>query len=517
MATKEEILKQIREAADRGVAVRVEPLASAVQELRAGVDALVARANALAAAVPSAKDVLPEGPIAALLESLVPPPAPVAAGFDWKAYKEGIRAIDSAKTQVDALNAYLTAASGFAHRVALFVLKGDRVAGWKGKGFSSFGASDDVVRTIALVPADDPHVSRVFGEERTIYVSPTGSEPLFARLPGPHPTVAALVPMTIKDKVAAFLYADRVEAGTTLVEFNAVEVLTLLTTLAIDSLATRKKIPSPSLTAAADVPEGAVVVAAPPPVELAEAEAVVEPVVAKAPPVAVPVPEPAPAPKSVHPGSIAPPSQPRISITIPSGKEFRLEDLPKPAAPKPAPPVPPPAPPAKPAAPIAMTFDFQAEPAAAPPPPPAPKPAPAPAAEEKGEPPAKGGGLLGGIGGGEGKSTQFIPPAHLVKKTPGIGASAPPPMGMSADEAKRHDDARRFARLLVSEIKLYNEAKISEGRRGGNLYDKLKDDIDRSRQMFDDRVPEEIRTKTNYFYEELVRILADGKPEVLGI
>ena len=90
-----------------------------------------------------------------------------------------------------------------------------------------------------------------------------------------------------------------------------------------------------------------------------------------------------------------------------------------------------------------------------------------------------------------------------------------PLASVSGDE--RHEEARRFARLLISEIKLYNERAVLEGREGGNLYHRLKEDIDRSRQMYDERIPADVRNGTNFFHEELVRILADGRPEALGI
>jgi hypothetical protein len=85
----------------------------------------------------------------------------------------------------------------------------------------------------------------------------------------------------------------------------------------------------------------------------------------------------------------------------------------------------------------------------------------------------------------------------------------------SGDE--RREEARRFARLLVSEIKLYNERAVLEGREHGNLYERLRDDIDRSRQMYEERIPQDVRSATNFFYDELVGILADGRPEVLGL
>jgi hypothetical protein len=99
-------------------------------------------------------------------------------------------------------------------------------------------------------------------------------------------------------------------------------------------------------------------------------------------------------------------------------------------------------------------------------------------------------------------------------------AAAPPPPAhapaMSPEETKAHEDAKRFARLVVSEIKLYNEAKVNEGRRNKDIYERLKEDIERGRQMYADRVAPHVRDSTNYFYDELVRILAGGDQGALG-
>jgi len=69
---------------------------------------------------------------------------------------------------------------------------------------------------------------------------------------------------------------------------------------------------------------------------------------------------------------------------------------------------------------------------------------------------------------------------------------------------------------VVSEIKLYNEAKVNEGRRNKDIYERLKEDIERGRQMYTDRVAAPVRDATNYFYDELVRILAGGDAGALG-
>lgn len=86
----------------------------------------------------------------------------------------------------------------------------------------------------------------------------------------------------------------------------------------------------------------------------------------------------------------------------------------------------------------------------------------------------------------------------------------------SDDEVRAHNDARRFARLLVSEIKLYNEQKVMEGRRSHDLYERLKEDIDRSRQMYEKRVSSAVSGKFDYFYDELLHTLGEGDTAKLG-
>jgi len=99
---------------------------------------------------------------------------------------------------------------------------------------------------------------------------------------------------------------------------------------------------------------------------------------------------------------------------------------------------------------------------------------------------------------------------------PAPAAEPESPKGMDPETQKQHEDAKRFARLLVSEIKLYNEAKVQQGREQKGIYSMLKDDIERSRQLYAERVSANIRESTNYFDEYLVRILADGDAAALG-
>jgi hypothetical protein len=105
----------------------------------------------------------------------------------------------------------------------------------------------------------------------------------------------------------------------------------------------------------------------------------------------------------------------------------------------------------------------------------------------------------------------FTPPAKASKSAPLTGS-----IQGSETEQRAHNDARRFARLLVSEIKLYNAAKVNDGRRNYDLYERLKDEIDRSRKVYDKRVSPAVAARFDYFYDELVQTLAEGDPAKLG-
>jgi hypothetical protein len=84
------------------------------------------------------------------------------------------------------------------------------------------------------------------------------------------------------------------------------------------------------------------------------------------------------------------------------------------------------------------------------------------------------------------------------------------------EEEKLHIEAKRCARLLVSEIKHYNECHVVEGRQNKNLYLRLKNDIDRHREMYEKRIPKSVLQRVDYFHDEIIRILGDNDPSTLG-
>jgi hypothetical protein len=89
--------------------------------------------------------------------------------------------------------------------------------------------------------------------------------------------------------------------------------------------------------------------------------------------------------------------------------------------------------------------------------------------------------------------------------------SGEPGAGSDDDQA-----ARRYARLLVSEIKLYNESAVRAGRERRDLLQRLKPEIERARRLYDERVASSITSRDLYFQQELVQTLADGDRSLLG-
>jgi hypothetical protein len=417
--------------------------------------------------------------------------APAVSGGALRV-KSAVQLIERGRSQVDILNSLLEQCLEFGSRAALLILRGETFSGWKGVGFSAQGGNDETIKRFNAAPGLIPELDRVLHEEKVVCWDGAN---LSTRFGVAASEIAVLVPMVIKDKVAAAVYVDAVGEGTPKFDQAAIELLVFATGLLVDTLSIRKKIPSPSLSG--DAPDHPAF----------ERTTTSGPAFAAAPVVA-PASAATAAPKSPAPAAASAENQPvpmrtdagtvainaaqlremmaaqRPSFNVPSAEDFGGGG----AAPAPQ---------------STMRVPMQA-PAAEPPAPPvppvsAPEP-PKPAAPNPATP---------ALGSDDRPSTQYIPPAGLARGSAGGG----PP----TEDAKKHDEARRFARLLVSEIKLYNESKVEQGRKNKDLYERLKEDIDRSRQMYDERISDDVRKVSNYFYDELVRILADGHADALGL
>jgi hypothetical protein len=85
-----------------------------------------------------------------------------------------------------------------------------------------------------------------------------------------------------------------------------------------------------------------------------------------------------------------------------------------------------------------------------------------------------------------------------------------------AGEDEEIEAARRYARIVVSEIKLYHEAGVQSGREQRDLLTRLAPELARARASFDARVPPALAHRDDCFRDAVVEILAGGDAALLG-
>ena len=81
---------------------------------------------------------------------------------------------------------------------------------------------------------------------------------------------------------------------------------------------------------------------------------------------------------------------------------------------------------------------------------------------------------------------------------------APPENESSAsEESKEEKDAKRLAKIIVSDIMIYNEEKVEKGLQNGTFYEILEDEIKEGRMLYESRVSPQILEEKDYLKEAL--------------
>jgi len=375
------------------------------------------------------------------------------ASSDMAIVKSAITEINEQKSQADILKALVNRASSFAPRVAFFVIKGDQVSGWRGRGFEGT-VGDDAIQQISMSLASDTVVSSAAKNLKT-WSGGAGSHAedhmLLNRL-GEEPAQRIVaIPLVVRGRAVAVLYADSAALDSESINLEALETLVTVSGMAVEMLSVSRAAP----------------------------KRVAEEAAAPAP---VPAEEPQP---SYEP---EPSYQPSSEYAEPAAREI------------------------EPYAGADTIESYQAAPSE-----PASLMEAVPVDEPAGvfeESPAEAAGMVEETPTWSPAPVQEAPAAAPRRR---YGQDAELPVEVSGDDERRlHNDARRFARLLISEIKLYNEQKVAEGRSEHDLYDRLREYIDRSREMYDKRVKAEVAARYDYFHGELVNTLAEGDESKLG-
>jgi len=102
-------------------------------------------------------------------------------------------------------------------------------------------------------------------------------------------------------------------------------------------------------------------------------------------------------------------------------------------------------------------------------------------------------------------------PANTAVTTPSFAAETGIPAGLSEEEKKAHERARRLARVLASDIAIYNQEKKARGLEEGNLVAVLGYEIKKSWEIYKERVGSDLANATPYFRNALNDLLAEGK------
>jgi len=360
-----------------------------------------------------------------VMEEIAAQPAPEAAASSSGTAElaRAISEIQMGASQKEILRSLLDGSSRYAARVALFVVKGNHATGWEARGFENCDAVKDFT-----LDSTAPAVVRATVDRVASSAPSSEFEARFVETFGtPANGEARLLPLILKEKVAALVYADSGSSGK--LDVGSLDVLVLATSAWLEVNALRKHAHKEPLHAAAqDSPAPA----------HAAAPAFNDPFAGHAPAFAMA----AAAAGESSAATAAPAPQ------VVGGAQGAAVEVQAAAAPAPAP-------------------EATAEP------------------------------LPVGL-------------AHVEHAPAEIATQGSP------EEQEVHRKAQRFARLLVDEIKLYNQANVAEGKKNKDLYDRLKDTIDKSRITYQKRYGNTVAASGNYFQHELIRSLAEDDITIMG-
>ena len=395
-----------------------------------------------------------------VMEEIVAEPtinnAPPASGAAELA--RAVAEIQLGASQREILRALLDTSARYAARVALFVVKGSHATGWQARGFSN----SEAVKDFAFdenAPAVVRAIGRANGDRAVASVPVADLDSRFLDEFGtPASGEVRIFPLMLKDKVAALVYADSGIAAAGFLDAGSLELLVLSTSAWLEVNSLRKQAQKEPSAAHADShhldSHGGPAAETPSyPVAHTVAQSN-DPFASHAPVYAMA------AAASAGEASASAAAQVEAPVPIPSMTASE-----------------------------GVTAEAQNA-----------------IAEVQTE-------VQSAVAEMEPAPAEPLPIGHVeTKATP----EPSPVSSISPEDQGVHRKAERFARLLVDEIKLYNQAKVAEGRKNKDLYDRLKEVIEKSRGTYQKRYGNTVAASGNYFQHEIIRSLAEDDLSILG-
>ncbi|HJX28475.1 MAG TPA: hypothetical protein VJ885_11215, partial [Thermoanaerobaculia bacterium] len=155
--------------------------------------------------------------------------------------REALANIDRARSQAEILAALLRETGRFSSRAAVLLLRGNELRGWGGQGF---GEAEPGIRDLAFPAADGNSWSRLSQGQAAVHLSAAECAELCSRIDAPLPREGVLIPLVLRDRVAAGLYADRLRGG---LDAAALQILCYTAAMAIELLPFRERPFTPTL------------------------------------------------------------------------------------------------------------------------------------------------------------------------------------------------------------------------------------------------------------------------------
>jgi hypothetical protein len=124
--------------------------------------------------------------------------------------------------------------------------------------------------------------------------------------------------------------------------------------------------------------------------------------------------------------------------------------------------------------------------------------------------------LLASIGASTLESRAAAAVAGLVAITPAAREPTRPWEALPKEERQLHLRAQRLARVRASEIRLARADAVASGRKQGDLYGALRDEIEGARAEFQRQFMDASPNMVDYLHIELVRTLANDDHALLG-
>src|ERR1700677_211215 len=163
--------------------------------------------------------------------------SPNPNSHDSSSLVQAVANIHAGSTQKEILRALLDVGSEYCARIGLFVVKAGAATGWQSRGFGNL--EDDRVKDFGLDLSAGPAAHAFQYRVPTPGNIAEMGTPFVERVGAPSNEQVLALPLTLKDKVAALVFADGGDSGK--LDSDALELLVIATSAWLEVISLRKQ------------------------------------------------------------------------------------------------------------------------------------------------------------------------------------------------------------------------------------------------------------------------------------